>query len=187
MKPNIIELIVNQDKCIGCGVCDTICPVNVLSMQFNDIGMYEPEETEGCLNKCTLCIDICPFVETNKTEKELAKDLYSKEGEIQFHKDLGYYISTYVAHKKEMVDRLKSASGGAGHSILNRLLETKMVDAVLSVESNENPDKLFKFSVFKKTEELQQNRGSVYYPTEISEVLDYVIQNEGIYAITALP
>ena len=68
MRPNITELIVQQDKCIGCGVCDTICPVDVLDMQFNTIGMYEPKESEGCLAKCTLCIDVCPFVETNKTE-----------------------------------------------------------------------------------------------------------------------
>jgi coenzyme F420-reducing hydrogenase beta subunit len=187
MRPNITELIVQQDKCIGCGVCDTICPVNVLDMQFNAIGMYEPKESDGCLDKCTLCIDVCPFVETNKTEKELAKELYGKQENISFHNDLGFYTSTHEVHKKELSDRLESASGGAGNSILNALLESKAVDAVLSVEPNEDVDKLFKFSVFKNSEELQKTRGSVYYPTELSEVLDYVTKNDGSYAITALP
>ncbi len=187
MRPNITELIVNQDKCIGCGVCDTICPVNVLVMDFNLIGIYQPFESDGCLDKCTLCIDVCPFIDTNKDEKELAKIIYSKEKNIQFHKDLGYFTNTYEIHKKNTDERLKSASGGAGHSILKNLLDAKLVDAVLTVESNNDPDKLFKFSNFKEIEELEKIRGSVYYPTELSKVLDYVIKNDGNYAITTLP
>jgi len=187
MRPNITELIVQQDKCIGCGVCDTICPVNVLKMDFNSVGMYEPFESEGCLDKCTLCIDVCPFVETNKDEKDLAKIIYSEEKSVQFHKDLGYFVSTYEVYKKETKERLKSASGGAGHSILKNLLEQKLVDTVLTVESNNDPDKLFKFSHFKEVKELEKIRGSIYYPTELSEVLDYVMQNDGEYAITTLP
>lgn len=187
MKPNITELIVNQDKCIGCGVCDAICPVNVLDMQFNIIGMYEPKESEGCLVKCTLCIDVCPFVETNKTEKELAKELYSKQENILFHQDLGYYASTHEVHKKEINDRLQSASGGAGHAVLKALLELKKVDRIITVEPNDDSDKLFKFSVFKTSDELQKTRGSIYYPTELSEVLDFIISNDGTYALTVLP
>lgn len=188
MRPNITELIVQQDKCIGCGVCDTICPVDVLDMQFNTIGMYEPKESEGCLAKCTLCIDVCPFVETNKTEKELAKKLYDKQENISFHNDLGYFANTYEVHKTDEQDRLKSASGGAGHAILTSLLESGQVDNIITVESHaSNPDKLFAFNVFDTKESMENTRGSVYYPTELSEVLDYVVKNEGTYAITALP
>ncbi|MDD5406633.1 MAG: Coenzyme F420 hydrogenase/dehydrogenase, beta subunit C-terminal domain [Sulfurovaceae bacterium] len=187
MSFNIIQTTVLKDQCIGCGTCDAVCPVDVLKMDFNSIGMYEPVESEGCLDKCTLCMDACPFVEENKDEKELAKNIYENEDNILFHKDLGYFVNTYEVHKKDTAERLKSASGGAGHSILKNLLEQQFVDTVLTVESNNDPDKLFKFSYFKEMKELEKIRGSVYYPTEMSEVLDYVIKNDGKYAITTLP
>jgi coenzyme F420-reducing hydrogenase beta subunit len=187
MSFNIIKTTVQKDQCIGCGTCDAICPVDVLKMDFNSIGMYEPIESEGCLDKCTLCMDACPFVEENKDEKELAKDIYEDEENINFHKDLGYFVNTYEVHKKDTYERLKSASGGAGHSLLKNLLEQKLVDTILTVESNNDPDKLFKFSNFKEIKELEKIRGSVYYPTEMSEVLDYVLKNDGRYAITTLP
>ncbi len=187
MSFNIIHTTVLKDQCIGCGTCDAVCPVDVLKMDFNSIGMYEPVESEGCLDKCTLCMDACPFVEENKDEKELAKNIYENEENIRFHKDLGYFVNTYEVHKKDTAERLKSASGGAGHSLLKNLLEQQFVDTILTVESNNDPDKLFKFSNFKEIKELEKIRGSVYYPTEMSEVLDYVINNDGKYAITTLP
>ncbi len=187
MSFNIIQTTVLRDNCIGCGTCDAICPVDILKMDFNSIGMYEPIESEGCLDKCTLCMDACPFVEENQDEKELGKKLYENENNMLFHKDLGYFVNTYEVYKKETSERLKSASGGAGHSILKNLLEQKLVDTILTVESNDDPDKLFKFSNFKEVQELEKIRSSVYYPTEMSEVLDYVMKNDGTYAITTLP
>lgn len=187
MSLNIITTTVSKDKCIGCGVCDAICPVDVLKMDFNSMGMYQPFESDGCLDKCTLCMDSCPFVSDNKDEKELSKDLYQNENNISFHKDLGYFVNTYEVYKKDTHERLQSASGGAGHSILKNLLEQKLVDTILTVESNNDPDKLFKFSSFKEIKELEKIRGSIYYPTEMSEVLEYVMKNDGKYAITTLP
>ena len=135
MSFNIMQTTVSKNNCIGCGICDTICPVNVLKMDFNSSGMYEPIESEGCLDKCTLCVDACPFVNENPNEKELAKKIYGDEDNSEFHKDLGHFVNTYEVYKKDTSERLKSASGGAGHSILKNLLEQKLVDAVNIDES----------------------------------------------------
>jgi len=187
MRPNITELVVNKDKCIGCGVCDTICPVNVLNMDFNSFGIYSPVESEGCLDKCTLCMDICPFIEENDNEYKIATKLYANETNVIYHHELGYFVETLEIVKKDENERLKSASGGAGNAILTTLLDRDIVDKVLTVESFSNPDKLFQFNVFSSSTELNNTKGSVYYPTELSEVLDYVLDNDGRYAITVLP
>jgi len=187
VKPNITELIVNTDKCIGCGVCSAICPIDILPMNFNAQGNYQPFEEEGCLKKCTLCIDVCPFIEESRSEQEIAENIYSQNHNINYHKDLGYFVNTYEIHKTEDNDRLKSASGGAGNWFSTKILEENIVDYILTVESNEDPDRLFKFSVFSNKEDLKRSRGSVYYPIELSEVLDYVLKNDGRYAISVLP
>lgn len=187
MKFNIIPYVVEKDKCIGCGLCDAICPVNVLTMEFNNKGHLQPFETDGCLDKCTLCINVCPFIEENEDEKIIAKNLYSNIENINFHKDLGYFLNTYEMYNKRDEERLQSASGGAGYWLLSKLLKTKEVDSVITVESQENTDKLFKFSVFNDTEDLINTRGSAYYPTDLAEVIDYILKNDGKYAITVLP
>lgn len=187
MKPNITQLVVEQDKCIGCGVCQAVCPVNVLPMEFGQYGVFEPHEIDGCLDKCTLCIDVCPFVEKNDDEITISNALYAKEKGITFHEELGYIVETYTSYVLKRSKRVKSASGGIGNFVLKKLLEDDIVDCVLTIAPTAYPEQLFRFEVFQNQQELNSSVGSVYYPTEISEVLDYVTKNEGRYAITVLP
>ena len=57
----------------------------------------------------------------------------------------------------------------------------------MTVESNNDPDKLFKFSNFKEVQELENIRSSVYYPTEMRELLkenpckDCVVKSSTVY------
>ena len=48
--------MVNQKKCIGCGTCVNICPVNAIS--FNDDGKAQIDESK-CI-KCGTCEAVCP-------------------------------------------------------------------------------------------------------------------------------
>lgn len=46
---------VNQEGCIGCGVCVDVCPVDAISMQ-NEKALIE---MDGCI-RCGRCHDVCP-------------------------------------------------------------------------------------------------------------------------------
>lgn len=48
--------MINKEKCIGCGACIAICPMNALS--FSDEGKAQVD-TEKCV-KCGVCQDACP-------------------------------------------------------------------------------------------------------------------------------
>lgn len=187
MKPNIMEVIVANDKCIGCGVCAAICPAGVLTMDLNNYGIYQPLEMEGCLEQCSFCLEVCPFVEGNLNEKELATKYYATQSNIKKNQGIGYFLDTYEVHKIDESDRLKSASGGAGHWFLTSLIEKGEIDCAITVEPCIDSEKLFKFSIFKSVTELDNSRGSAYYPTELADVLKHVLNNDGSYAITALP
>ncbi len=187
MRPNITERVVQTDTCIGCGVCDAICPVNVLEMAFNSTGHLQPFEIEGCLTKCTLCLDVCPFIDDNPNEHEIAKQHYGTIENIDFHSQMGYLTGSYLLYAKEETQRLQSASGGAGYWLCCKLLENNIVDQIIAVEPHDDPQKLFKFSIFNTPKELKNARGSVYYPVDLSEMLEYIMTHDGRYAITVLP
>ncbi len=44
-----------DDKCIGCGICVDVCPVEAISLIDNKAVI----DKETCL-ECSSCIDVCP-------------------------------------------------------------------------------------------------------------------------------
>lgn len=49
------SVTVDEEKCVGCGECVDICPVEVYEMQD---GKSEPVEQESCLG-CESCVEVC--------------------------------------------------------------------------------------------------------------------------------
>jgi NAD-dependent dihydropyrimidine dehydrogenase PreA subunit len=49
------EIIVDEEKCIGCGECVDICPVEVYEMQNEKSVPINAEECVGCES----CIEVC--------------------------------------------------------------------------------------------------------------------------------
>lgn len=187
MKPNITELIVEHDLCIGCGVCSGLCPVNVLPMEFNTIGEYVPQEIEGCLDKCTFCIDVCPFVDTNDNEDLLAQKRYAHHTNSHHTKETGYYLNAYVAHNAIEPERLKGASGGVSSWLLKTLYEEGLVDSIVCISNEKDSEKLFDYRVHNELSFLEKNPGSVYYPVELSGAIKHILKHPGNYVITGLP
>ena len=50
------NVIVDKDKCIGCGECVDVCPVNVYEMKD---GKSEPVNEDECIG-CESCVEACP-------------------------------------------------------------------------------------------------------------------------------
>jgi coenzyme F420 hydrogenase subunit beta len=186
---NVCELVVPNDLCIGCGVCAGICPVNVLTMRFDEFGAYVPvEEEEGCLPKCDLCLRACPFTDQEDDEDTLAQVAFGQTAEIQHTPELGYYLDTYIGYSRVDGHRENGASGGLATWFLETLLTRDMVDKVICVTPYPgNPQRLFRFAVLDSVEAVRKASRSCYYPVEMSEVIRHVLSHDGRYAITGLP
>lgn len=56
---------INQDKCIGCGLCAESCPANILSV--NDEKAFVSGDATECMG-CETCISVCPSEAVEITE-----------------------------------------------------------------------------------------------------------------------
>ena len=95
--PRVIDLVVKNDLCIGCGMCTYSCESNVLQMQWNEFGFLTPIEVNHCTNDHA-CISVCPFnpypEQEVKTENELAEMFL--ENATSFHPKVGKYNNFYT-------------------------------------------------------------------------------------------
>lgn len=166
-------------------MCAAMCPDNLLTMQFNIFGEYNPISTGECTKECGICLKVCPFTDSDDNEDTIGKRLYGEIPGIQHSRETGYYLKNYVGYSEK--HRLQSASGGMATWILEAVLIDGIVDHVICVAPTDKPEKLFAFYVFDNPEDVLRGAGSVYYPVEMSEVIKYVLSVPGRYMITGLP
>ena len=53
---DVSTLVLNQDKCIGCGLCTEVCPHNVFELCD---GKAEIIDFNACM-ECGACVNNCP-------------------------------------------------------------------------------------------------------------------------------
>lgn len=185
---NICDVIVPNGYCVGCGICAGICPSHVLEMKLNEYGEYQPLEVRaGCLPACDLCFRSCPFWNQADNEDTLAKAAFGNEPGINHSGEIGFHLDSYVGYSNVDGHRVHGASGGLATWLLETMLGEGLVDHVICVVHNPDPKRLYKFSVLHSVEEIRGASRSCYYPVELSEVIDYILQHEGDYAIIGLP
>lgn len=185
MKSSVITTVVENDLCIGCGLCVALCPAGALAMQWNRYGEYNPIEATPCTTECGLCLKVCPFSDTGENEDTIGKELYGGVPGIGRLPETGYHLATYVGYSEK--HRSTSASGGMATWLLEALLTEGVVDHVVCVAPAGNPEKLFTFRVFDTAEDVRTGAGSAYYPVEMSAVIRHILETPGRYAVTGLP
>lgn len=190
--PKIFEYVVNEDLCIGCGVCVALCEPGALTVVWNKYGNYEPKLAQRALcNECDLCLVVCPFSSGSgsnlpyEDENSLATDLF-RTSTKNTGKYIGQYRSLHAGYAYE--HRETSSSGGIASWVLCKMLRDGLVDRVCAVAPNADSDSpFFKYTILKNVDEVMAASKTRYYPAEMSEVIKTVLAVPGSYAVVTLP
>lgn len=183
---NITNITSPDNSCIGCGICVSLCPTKHLLIKknnYNQLAIFEKDNR--CIDKCSICIDTCPF--SNSSDSESAISLSCFNTSEKYNNITGYYINSYVGYNPNNDKRMNSASGGLTSYLLEYLLKSKEVDAVLIV--GRDKESYFKYQVCTKYEDVYNFSRSAYTVVNIDKGLSDIINNDNInsFAVVALP
>lgn len=186
---SVISDIVQNNFCSGCGICAGCCPHGSLSMVWRDDGDLVPTLAGKCPSSCDICLRICPFSKQAKSEDQLAKERFESVPGISVHKDIGFYLESFVGYSMVDQHRENGSSGGMATWVLEGLLLNDLVDAVICVGPTNNRGKLFSYQIISEVKELRQMSGSRYYPVDAGQVIRELItlKPDKRYAFIGLP
>lgn len=173
---NIIDDIVNNELCVGCGACTYKSSSN---MVWNTHGFLQPASIKDLGSKS---YKVCPF-NTNPdkevyTEKELG-ELYLGTAP-NFEKQMGHYYNTYVGYSEDF--RLTSSSGGVATYLMKALLTKNIAQHLFSVGESTNGE-FYNYKVCSSVEDILTTSKTKYYPVSMSSVLHEIDQLDGKIAV----
>lgn len=180
-----IKKVISNGFCIGCGVCRAIEPK--IKIDFNELGDLVaklPQMEDAVLQKADR---VCPFSDSAPNEDEIGEALFAPQG-FKRHSDIGYYHSLSAAYAS--ATRSTGSSGGMVTWLLEALMQNGVVDRVIHVvpaEAAATGGRFFKFRISDRIESIREGATSFYYPVSYDEVVSYISQTPGRYAVTGVP
>ncbi len=183
--PDVVRDVVEHGWCIGCGVCLPACPQQALRMARSEKGYLEAGwlEESGCTG-CGICLHVCPFGPDGAVESSLADDLFRGAATDPV---LGRYRSTFVGHVTDEEARMASASGGMVTWLLQTMLTSGHVDAVLAV-GQRSGDGGFEYVECTSASEVAACAGSAYVQVSVGAAsLKKRDGKDKRYALVGLP
>ena len=124
-----VSIVFDSEVCCQCGWCSSICPVNAITVTADILEI----DDETCM-KCGICYSVCP---RSFSVEQAGKSINKLDKSLKFSEKINGYINTYSASTtKDDIKKVRQ-DGGIVTSILQYLLENKLVDAIVAVQHSE--------------------------------------------------
>jgi coenzyme F420 hydrogenase subunit beta len=178
-----VREIVKHNLCVGCGLCSVVCPISVITMEWQLRRTWQPKiDEKGCIH-CGQCLKVCPHTPQHIVEYAVAA--HEKGARFGLSQDATYFI----AYDKDESKRIRSSSGGVTSALLEQLLLSGTVDGVLASLPVKNVigEPHFQMKVFRSVEDLDRGRSSHYHPLSYDKVLNEIIEDDGLFAVVGVP
>ena len=146
----MIEKIVCEDRCAGCGACENICPQNCIKLKIQKDGFFYPNVDKKFCIQCNMCLRVCPVL--------------SQENKTKMNKEFDYKV--YAAYSKNTDVREKSSSGGIFSELAIKVLENG--GYVVGAAFNNKME--LEHTLISDVNELDKLRGSKYVESRVGDI-----------------
>ena len=145
-----IKKVINNNFCLGCGLCESICPSYKMEMHSN--GFYYPQiPVDRKKGKEAIMGRVCPSVNVSAPN---GNDLI-----------WGNVKATYLGWANDTNVRKNSSSGGIVASLAIYMLDSGIIDGFIHVKQDEENLLENKLTVSKTREDVIKASGSRYAPS----------------------
>ena len=166
-----VSIVFDAGVCCQCGWCSAICPVNAIEVTADTLEI----DDDACM-KCGLCFSVCPrsfsIDQVNKSIKKLDKSL-------NWSDKIGAYVNAYSGSTtKDEIKKVRQ-DGGIVTSLVQYLLEEKLVDAVVAVQHSEDlwrPEPI----IVEDVKDLYKTAGTKYANSPSLTIIDQCKKYEKI-------
>ena len=153
LEENERLIICDKNKCIGCGACLNICPVNAISFEKDELGFFYPNiDLKKCIN-CNKCKNICPINKPYNLDKIKAE--------------------VYACKAKDENIQLNSSSGGFFYVLASSFLR-KEQGVIYGASLKSNVTKHIRVDNIK---DLEKIRGSKYTQSSLIDILPVLLED----------
>jgi len=164
MKNNVYYL--NNSRCIGCGLCEAVCPKHCIDIkEKSNIGIFPLIDENKCIN-CGLCMDTCPVLKLREKE------------------DLNKIKQIFTGKSTDGEIIINSSSGGIVSSIIIDLFDKQEIDAALVAFYDDNLNIYGDIITSKK--EVLNHSGSFYHTSKMLKNIEK-IKNYNSVLLVGLP
>lgn len=180
---DLIEDVVAEGLCLGCGTCVAVCPSGLV-MKANRDGEYVPYIKELSCIGCGFCYTTCPG--RNVPYDELANFLPDSKKTAQDCL-LGIFRNIYVGFSTDSKLRCSASSGGIVSSILTFLLEKHLINGAIVTGMDRTYPWKAKTKIATRPEEVYDAKQSKYVVVPTNSLLQGIRNVEGTFVLVALP
>ncbi len=159
---NSVQLVKEQKKCCGCGICAAICPVNAISMQISESGKSEPVISEACIG-CGKCLMLCP------KNSEIVES-------VEHAKSASYRMCKSV-QTKDLQILLNATSGGFVTTLVKKLLQVGVYDGAFLVDG-EYYGRRIETGFYGVGDDLYRSQKSRYVQVGHTKEIEYILANK---------
>jgi len=147
--------VIDTEKCVSCGTCEAVCPVNVIELQDN-----APALVGNCI-ECGICYANCPAVSFD--EPEMEERIFGRTRK-QNETLTGIYQEVYAARATSDEIHEKAQDGGVVTALLTQFLND---DGDGVIVAGLEKDKIWVPSpvIAKTREEVIKAAGTKYTPS----------------------
>lgn len=182
MKKSNVSRTVKDNLCLGCGVCQDICPRGCIHIDHERTN--KPIVADNTCIECGKCIKACAGlgININARTKELFSDKDTHENIY-----LGRYVTCYKGYSNDYDIRFHSASGGCLSQFLIWLLEKGMIDGAVVTKFRKDAPMTPQPFIARSKAEILSGKSSKYCVVSMDGILTEIKQIPGRYVVVGLP